>query len=224
MTRETKTAGNDRMGVWMLLAVVVITAILFFWTSNHYQHDKPGPATYVDQNGRLHVLGITLGETTLRQAETILQSRSDVALYIYPAEHPKAGMKMEAFFPAIADHTKVVLLLDMDQATLRDIETRATVPHLYPNEVARMNLAPADSSDAYNRVIRELTLIPNLNLSAAALQARFGNPDRIDPSDPEGTQYIFSAIGLNAVISSEGMPTLHFQNPPQPTTLSAPQS
>lgn len=215
MTRETKRAGNDRMGLWMLLAVVITTAMLFFWTTQHYQHDRPEAETYVDEKGRLHVLGITLGETTLRQAETILQSRSEVALYIYPAGHPKAGLKMEAFFPAIADHTKVILLLDIDQASLLEIESRATIPHLYPNEVARMNVAATDNSEAFARVIRELTLIPNLKLSAQTLQTRFGKPDRIDHPDPQSSQYTFSALGLDAVLNNDGGATLHFQNPRQ---------
>jgi len=170
-------------------------------------------ATHVDADGHLHVLGITLGETTLKQAELILQSKSDVALYIYPQEHPKAGMKLEAFFPAIADHTKVILLLDLNDEQLKAIEARATVPHLYPNQVARMNLASDDVRSVHNARVRELTLIPNLTLSEDALQARFGKPDRVKSQDQERTQYIYDAISLNAVISKDESPILHFSSP-----------
>jgi len=199
--------------MWMLLLVVAVTAAVFFWTSSSYQQGDVTERTHVDSQGHLHVLGVTLGKTTLKQAERILKSKSDVALYIYPQEHPKAGMKLEAFFPAIADHTKVVLLLDLDDKALKEIEARATIPHLYPDKVARMNLASDDVSSARSATVRELTLIPNLTISAETLKARFGEPDRMQSLDKDRDEYIYDAIGLNAVISKGEPPVLHFTNP-----------
>jgi len=201
------------MAMWMLLLVVVITGAVFLWTRANYQHNSATVATHVDREGHLHVLGVTLGVTTLTQAELILQSKSDVALYIYPQEHPKAGLKLEAFFPAIADHTKVVLLLDLNTAQLQAIETRATVPHLYENRVARMNLAADDVSRVHTAVVRELTLIPNLIISAQTLKARFGTPDRTEQRNKGQVAYIYHAIGLTAVVSEDQPPVLHFVNP-----------
>ncbi len=211
---DPKPKHQDRMALWMLLGVVMLTAAVFLWTSSNYQQGGSSvDHTYVDAGGHLHVLGITLGKTSLDQAELILQSKSDVALYIYPQEHPKAGMKLEAFFPAIADHTKVVLLLDLDDKVLKEIEARATIPHLYPDKVARMNLAADDVALAHNTTVRELTLIPNLTISAATLKARFGKPDRVSPLDKDRDEYIYDSIGLNAVISKDEPPVLHFINP-----------
>ncbi|WP_167632142.1 hypothetical protein [Mariprofundus ferrooxydans] len=214
MTTESKLRRSDRTGLWMLLAVVVITAAVFFWTSSRYHEGGSASLeTHIDARGHLHVLGITLGETNLKQAEIILQSKSDVALYIYPQEHPKAGLKLEAFFPAIADHTKVILLLDLTQAQLKGLESRATIPHQYQNRVARMNLAPDDIINMRHATISELTLIPNLILTAENLKNRFGKPDHIRHLDSERDQYDFNAIGLQATLSKESPPTLHFTNP-----------
>jgi len=211
--QKPKPKHNDRMALWMLLVVVVVTAAVFFWSSSQYQQGESTEKTHVDAQGHLHVLGVTLGETNLKQAERILKSKSDVALYIYPQEHPKAGLKLEAFFPAIADHTKVVLLLDVDDKELKEIESRATIPHLYPDKVARMNLAADDASRVHKAIVRELTLIPNLTISAATLKARFGEPDRVQSLDKDRAQYMYDAIGLKAVISKEEPPVLHFVNP-----------
>jgi len=197
----------------MLLAVIVVTAAVFFWTTDHYRHGSSAPETHTDAQGRLHVLGITLGETTLKQAELILQSKSDVALYIYPQENPKAGLKLEAFFPAIADHTKVILLLDIPAERLQEIASRATIPHQYQNLVARMNLAPEDVTGVHHDIVSELTLIPNLKITAENLQARFGTPDRIEHLDDERDQYHFDAIGLQAIISTQEPAALHFSSP-----------
>jgi len=213
ITSESTPKRHDRMALWMLLLVVAVTAAVFLWTSANYRQGDASVATHVDGQGRLHVLGITLGETSLKQAERILQSKSDVALYIYPAEHLKAGLKLEAFFPAIADHTKVILLMDFDDKALKEIESRATIPHLYPDKVARMNLAAEDVSRARSATVRELTLIPNLTISAETLKARFGEPDRVQPLDKDRDEYIYDAIGLDAVISKDESPVLHFTNP-----------
>lgn len=210
---KPKLKHNDRMALWMLLLVVVVIGAVFLWTSSNYQQGSATEDTHVDAKGRLHVLGVTLGETNLNQAELVLQSKSDVALYIYPQEHPKAGLKLEAFFPAIADHTKVVLLMDLDDAQLKAIESRATVPHLYENKVARMNLAAADVSRVHSATVRELTLIPNLTISPETLKARFGEPDRVQSLDKDRDEYIYDAIGLKAVISKDEPPVLHFANP-----------
>jgi len=204
---------HDRMALWIILLVVLLTGAVFLWTSSNYQQGTDVTATHVDAEGRLHVLGVTLGETTLNQAELILQSKSDVALYIYPQEHPKAGLKLEAFFPAIADHTKVILLMDLDDKQLKEIETRATIPHLYENKVARMNLATDDVALVHKATVRELTLIPNLTISAETLKARFGEPDQVQSLTQDGAEYSYDAIGLKAVISKDEPPVLHFSNP-----------
>jgi len=210
----TRQKIGDRFGLKLFLAALVATAAVFAWTSSHYQQ-TPGKKkdTWLDERGRLHVLGITLGESTLREAEVALQSRSDIALYIYPVGHPKAGQKLEAFFPAIADRTQVILLLDATPDQLHQIERRATRPHLYPNAVARSDLSPEDNLLVYKLLVTELTLIPSTALNAEALNARFGTPSRIEHPQEKETLLYYPSSGLVATLV-EGEPAeLHFSNP-----------
>ncbi|MDQ6998917.1 MAG: hypothetical protein Q9M17_09415 [Mariprofundus sp.] len=212
MKARSESKRSDKMALWMLFLVGIITGAVFLWTSSQYQQSSGAVTTHVDDQGHLHVLGVTLGVSSLTQTEGILQSKSDVALYIYPEGHAKAGLKLEAFFPAIADHTKVVVLLDVEDSELQAIAMRGTVPRLYPNQVARMNLAPDDVTSAHDAIVKELTLIPNLNVTAENLKARFGEPDRIVSIGEGQDQYEYDVIGLKAVISKEEPPELHFSN------------
>ncbi len=203
----------DKVGIKLLLLTVLVTVAVFAWTSSQYKTDNTHRDTWVDSTGNLHVLGITLQETTLRQAESLLQSRSDTALYIYPREHPSAGMTLEAFFPAIADHSKVILLLDTDTDLLHDIETRATRPHLYPNKVARMNLSPQDHKLAQQLTVRELTLIPSVSLNRKNIEARFGKANREETLPDGGLKLLFADLQLEAVLAEDKVTRLHFSNP-----------
>ena len=204
---------SDRFGLKLFLAVLIATAAVFAWTSSHYQRHKPAKDTWVDERGKLHVLGIILGESSLRDAEIALQSRSDIALYIYPVEHPKAGMKLEAFFPAIADHTRVILLLDAAPELLNQIQARATMPHIYPNTVARSNLAPPDQQLVQNLKVKELTLLPSTTITPQTLTARFGTPVTVTHPTAEESLYTFPDIGLEATLSAGEPSQLHFTNP-----------
>jgi hypothetical protein len=204
---------GDRFGLKLFLALLVATAAVFVWTSSQYrQHDRKKD-TWVDERGKLHVLGITLGESDLRQAEIALQSRSDVALYIYPVEHSKAGMKLEAFFPAIADQTQVILLLDAAPGLLKEMQGRATMPHIYPNAVARSNLAPPDQQLVQHLQVKELTLLPSIAITPQELAARFGAPGTVTHPAAEKTLYAYPAIGLEATLSPDEPAQLHFSTP-----------
>ncbi len=200
--------------MWTLLAVAVVTAGLFFWTTSQHKQGGSVADTYVDQAGQVHVLGVTLGSTTLREAERILQSKAEVALYIYPTGHSSAGLKMEAYFPSIADHTRVILLLDVPQSRLLDIESRASQPHQAQNGVVRMNPAVADLMNMAGAVVAELTLIPSLDVSADNLKARFGVPDSARPvADGTLVEYRYATAGLRAILGKDALPMLHFANP-----------
>ena len=203
----------DRIGLYALLGVVVVTTGLFLWTSTQYQQGSSTPDTHVDATGKLHVLGLTLGESNLRQAELILQSKAEVALYLYPEGHAKEGMKLEAFFPAIADHTKVILLLDIADEELLSMAKRASMPQQSQNGVIRIGLASSDLTGVYDATVKELTLIPSLDVSAENLKARFGEPDLIQNLEDEQILYRYDSVGLSATLGSDVLPMLSFSNP-----------
>jgi len=203
----------DRIGLYTLLVVVVVTTGVFLWTSMHYQHASPTPDTHVDEAGHVHVLGVTLGETTLRQAEAILQSKAEVALYLYPAGHAKQGLRLEAFFPAIADHTKVILLLEAGSDQMHAMEARSAMPQQSQNGVVRMGLSNDDLRTVFDFTFSELTLIPSLDVSAVNLQARFGAPDSVQKLEDGLVRYRYDSVGLSARLGPDMLPILTFANP-----------
>ncbi|MDQ6987178.1 MAG: hypothetical protein Q9M25_05205, partial [Mariprofundaceae bacterium] len=113
----------------------------------------------------------------------------------------------------IADHSKVILLLDTDIDLLHDIETRATRPHLYPNKVARMNLSPQDHKLAQQLTVRELTLIPSVAIDKKSIEARFGKADSEETLPNGGIKLLFADLQLEVVLAENRATQLHFSNP-----------
>jgi hypothetical protein len=208
--QKTKKTGAsiDRVAIWVIAAVVVITA-----TSSNHQSDGAAKDTWIDVGGHVHVLGIELGKSTLRHAETALKSRSDIALYIYPDTHKNAGIRLEAYFPAINDHSKVILVLEASPELLHEIQQKGTVPHLYPNKVVRVNLHPKGTAAAQQLAVNELTLIPSINITAEMLASRFGVA-ATSTTDADGfIHYAYPNVGLKATLREEDATLLHFSNP-----------
>jgi hypothetical protein len=122
-------------------------------------------------------------------------------------------MRLEAYFPSIADHSKVILVLEASAGLLEEIQQKATVPHLYPNDVARMNLHMKSLATVQHLIVKELTLIPNLDITADMLASRFG-PASESTSDADGsTHYTYPGVGLEATLRDEEATLLHFTNP-----------
>ncbi len=203
-------AMREKHWLWLMVAVVAFSFAMLAWMAWSMRGGSGERGAWRDASGRLHVLGVVLGQSSLREAEQRLKSRSDVALFIYPVGHPKAGMKLEASFPSIADHTKVFLLLDADASLLHAMERRATAPHLYPNGVARMNLSPQDRQRALRLPVRELTLIPSAKLGREDVLRRFGEPARI-VKDAEGREaFEYPRLGLRLTFDADGAVMLRF--------------
>lgn len=210
---KEKRSLNDRTALLAIVAVFVVTGLVFLWTSSNYRSDGSANDTWIDEAGRLHVLGVVLGESTLRSAEKALKSRSDIALYIYPDTHKDAGMRLEAFFPSLADHSKVILVLSADQGLLEQIQQNSTVPHIYPNSVARMNLHPVNIPTVQQLKVARLTLIPSVSITAEMLKSRFGEASSISTDEDGSVHYFFPDVGLEAVLSEKDAAMLHFSNP-----------
>lgn len=197
----------------MALAFVLLIGMLFVWSTGRHRSGETVQDTWVDRAGHLHVLGIELGRSTLRETETAMKSRSDIALYIYPQEHPEAGLKLEAYFPSIADHSKVIVQLAADPPLLEQLQQRGTVPHLYPNRVARMNLHPEDIATVQQLIVTRLVLIPSVHITPEMLENRFGVPDRVSPAGESAMHYHYNAVGLRATLSEADAARLEFTNP-----------
>jgi hypothetical protein len=207
-----------------LALILIVGSATFYFTSQNYQHTphKLSERTWFDDHGHLHVMGIVLEESTLRDAEKAFLSRADSAVFLYPEPQQKEGTEkryhgeLEAYFPSIADHSKVVLKMVVEQEHLETIRKRSSAPRIYPNGVIRMNLSNEDIVAIQYMTIRQFILIPSVELDEKVLKAQFGEAQSVRKTGPTTTVYTFPKIGLTATLDSEGKDKLLFSNH-QPT-------
>ena len=204
----------NHIGKISLVLIVLITLYTFYTTKMDIEQRTAQSTTFIDESNRLHVLGLILPESTLREAEIKLKSRADTALYLYPGKEGGGGtVTLEAFFPSIADHSKVILGLKADQQLLDEMQKRAMLPRLYPNGVARMNLGTDDVLAVLNLPVTSVTLIPSLDIDEKMLEARFGQPEKTTKEDKGVIRYWYPKVNLTAIIDPDGKDKLSFSMP-----------
>jgi hypothetical protein len=214
---------TNHIGKLALIFVVLVTGYTFYSTKLDIEKHASANSTFVDDSGRLHVLGLILPGSTLREAEITLKSRADTAIYIYPGENDGRGRtSLEAYFPSIADHSKVILQLEASQIMLEAMQKNATAPRLYPDGVARMNLGNADILEVLKLPITGLTLIPSLDIDKKMLEARFGKPAK-EIDEGEGViRQEYPSVHLTTILSPDGRARLDFAVPDLPATSKPP--
>ena len=205
-----------------LVFIVVAASATFFITKSVYQQSgtENKQRTYFDESANLHVMGVVLGESTLRDAEVAFRSKSDTAIFLYP--EPRQGEsephfvgQLEAYFPSIADHSKVILTLEIGVHELEAMRQRSSKPRIYPNGVIRMNLSSQDILAVRKMTANKLTLIPSVQLDKAMLEAQFGKPESTRQESENITYFSFPKFGLTATIHLEEKDKLTFSNTPQ---------
>jgi len=203
-----------------LALILIVGSATFYITSSVYKQsgESTQQRTFFDDKQHLHVMGIVLGESTVRDAELAFRSRADAALFLYPKE-TKEGQeaqyvgKLEAYFPSIADHSKVLLTLKITATALEAVRKRSSNPRIYPNGVIRMNLSSQDILAVQRMIVTEMSLIPSLDLNKEMIVAQFGKPESITNSSPNITVYTFPKFGLVATINQDDKDKLTFNNP-----------
>jgi len=214
------------MAKYVVLFIVVVALGTFFGTSQSFKNTdqvdgkSSHRGVWVDDTGQLHVMGIVLNKSSVRDAELALRSRSQTAIFMYPeAKHGDEThfrLSLEAYFPSIADHSKVILILNVSEEVLEKMRQRGTSPRMYPNGVARINIANEDILPVQKFVIQSLHVVPSIGLELAMLESQFGQAEQKSKDEEGAVHYLYPAIGLDAVFPVEGKATLIFTTPKQP--------
>ncbi|HEY6093924.1 MAG TPA: hypothetical protein VIU93_03120 [Gallionellaceae bacterium] len=158
------------------------------------------------------VLGVTLGRSTLGEAEQVFQEAAEISLF-----KPTEGkLAVEAFFEEVKLNglkAKIVVTIAMSQEELqgmfeRGLRMNATSSGkritLNTDDLAKVRLAP----------IASLSYLPTVQLEEAILAKRFGTPaERIREKKSGAVHWLYPQHGLDVTLGNGEKPLLQYLPP-----------
>ncbi len=196
----------------LLYAALIVLAIVTFWPS---ETDRDASKihvwkAHVDETGRVNVLGVVLGQSTLKEAEAALHSQSERALFVEMENESVKRETIEAFFPTSPDRAKIIVELDAPEDLLARIKQRAYNPMAFPSGNLKLEIAPEHSAELEQLSARSLTYIPPVSLDMVTIEHQFGVPAKQIRDLDANLHLLYPDLGLDVVLPREGNPLLQF--------------
>ncbi|MBI5925302.1 MAG: hypothetical protein HY836_06850 [Aquabacterium sp.] len=167
-------------------------------------------------NGANKVMGLTLGPagtaSTLGDVQRLWGDATQVAIIAAPGED---GL-LEAFVdPASAGFItgKIVITAYLDSADIRAMRERAIKTEFMESTTRKYTLTPSDLQAAMKAPVVALSFIPQANLDADTIIARFGQPAERVRSNGHLEHFLYPAKGLDLALDTEGKELLQYVAP-----------
>jgi hypothetical protein len=197
------------LGAFALFVVSLFVLLLAPDDSSNSPDTLPWKVTHPTPD-TVRVFGITLGQTTLGEAERALKEQSEISLF-KPSDK---DMSVEAFIEEVNFNglkAKIAMSLAVDPQELPGMFQRGLRMNSTPSG-KRITLTAADLEIARNSPVASLTYLPNVRIEEAALIKRFGNP-ALRIQETQGSQaihWLYPQHSLDIVLSGKEKPLLQY--------------
>ncbi|MFA7619440.1 MAG: hypothetical protein WC012_10355 [Thiohalomonadaceae bacterium] len=164
--------------------------------------------------GRTQVFGITLGETSLAEAERLLGTPGEVTLF----NAPGAARVVEAYFDPVnlsGLDAKMVLGVAVPTEMLEPMYDRGIRASQLGSGTQKVTLAPDDVERVRQMAVDSITYMPSVNLSPEQVEKRFGVPAerRRETGDEPVEHWLYPELGLDVAISERKKEVLQYVLP-----------
>jgi hypothetical protein len=205
---------NLIIGLILLIGGVMLLMLI---PSPQAPADKPWEVT-VMPDGNSKVLGIHLGHTDYKTAQTQLGVFGETGLFV----DPDGSRSVEAYFDSVnlaGLSAKLVLNLALSEAELDAMLSRASSGELQPSGAHQHELAETDREALLAKVVTGLTYIPSVRLKPEMLHSRFGEPATIVETEADANgltskTWLYPDLGLSVVFLPEQKPILVYRAKP----------
>lgn len=172
--------------------------------------------------GNLRVFGITLGETTLQEANELYHSGAIISLFI----SPDGIYKIEAYFDKVVlggFSSQMILVVALSQEQQAAMFQRGIRISSLGGGRKKATLAPEDLQTVFSATVSSLTYLTRARLDDELLLKRFGEPSkRIQEKDSQTMHWLYPELGLDVALSEKGRAVFQYVSPLQYSELMAP--
>lgn len=174
-------------------------------------------------DGTTRVFGLTLGRSTLSEAEAKFAETAEVSLF---AGRDGGGYAVEGYFDEVVMgglRAKVVVSVALEQGMMARMFDRGARVATVGSGERKVTLHPDDVDLVKHSPIGSLTYLPRANLDEATLRKRFGEPAR-RVEEPQGAvvHLLYPEIGLDIAVSEKEKETFQYVPPADFERLTAP--
>ena len=174
------------------------------------------------EDGSTRVFGLTLGKSTLQEAEQLFQEEAVISLFA----KDDGERVVESFFKKVTLSglkAKIVVVLDYSQPELQAVYDRGARIATMGSGQRKVTLSTDDVRDAMQRPIVTITYLPSANLDSELIEKRFGAPERkIQEEKSDIVHWLYPELGLDIVLSDEEKDVLQYTMPSRFDQLVAP--
>ena len=212
----------------MFLSVLVFAIIALFAAQQLTDSGPPQQhagfpwEVRVLESGHSQVFSLTLGQSTLSQAENLFREVAELTLFSSEGSEPV----VEAFFEEVKIaglKAKMVMAIDIPQVELNGMFERGVRIATLGSGTRKVTLSSADAQSVRSSPIASITYLPAINLSAELVEKRFGLPadKRADPSS-DAVHWLYPELGVDIALSEENREVIQYVQPYNFAVLVAP--
>jgi len=169
----------------------------------------------VTENGATRVFGLTLGESSLKQAEQIFKARAEISLFD-PADDRQQQI-IEAYFDTVTLgglSARIIMVIDVIPGQLQKFYQRGTRISSLGDGSHKVSLHAEDVIQVRNMSIASMTYLSRIRLDSTLLEQRFGKPEQVIIEKASNTtHWLYPDKGLDVALSKEGNGVLQYVPP-----------
>lgn len=176
--------------------------------------------------GSIRVFSLTLGESTLIEAEQAFHSTSEVSLFVPGAnEHQRV---IEAYFDKVilgGLSAKVIAVMQVEPEQLQQFYARGTRISSLADGSHKVSLHAQDIERLKDMPVATLTYLPRVSLDKVQIGNRFGKPEKIFVEEANNTtHWLYPNYGLDVALDAHGNAVLQYVIPSHFSQLTGPLS
>lgn len=212
--RQPPRGHGGHVALWVLLATLLLLAVAMLIPVERRidPSDFPWSVTPTGDGGS-RVFGLTLGRSTLREAEQRFQAPAEISLFLSPDGQYAA----EAYFDKVnlaGLGARIVLTAGLSQEELKALFDAGERISTLGDGTRKVTLSGEGLAAVYSAPIAALTYLPKVQLDRELLEKRFGPPaERLREQGSGVEHWLYPERGLDIALSETEKEVLQFVPP-----------
>jgi len=164
-------------------------------------------------SGQSRVFSLTIGESTLGEAEQVFQEYAELTLFSAPQSEPV----IEAFFSEVKIgglKSKMVMSIQLPTNEIQAMFDRGTRIATLGSGTRKVTLAVEDAAKVRQTAISSITYLPSVHLDAELIANRFGEPaEKITDSESDAVHWLYPQKGIDIALSENDKEVILYVSP-----------